>query len=274
MTNLQKSAPALAVACFLAAVVVRALRPEVPPVEPEPPYSFSNGRLIVAAGSKMLSHLEIVPVGQAAEESLEFRSVGQIIALSNISGNLTGNRLNWVELDPQLSASAGLGLGSGDPPGTAYGLTRLASEYSTRIKIGQGVEIVRYGLQKPEIPAVITKIIPQPEAAGVIDVVFRFTHAEQWFPGTNCSVAFPVLRGRPVVVPMTAPVHEGILEYVWKEEVPGQFTAHNVSVVDATPENASVMGLQAGDRIVARGAIMLKPLLKAMLMHQAQQKRG
>ena len=262
----RKQAVIFASACVLAAVAVRVFRPAEPPLEPEPPFSFSDGRLVVAAGSKMLSHLEIVTVGKASEESSELRTVGQIIALSNASGNLSDKRVNWAELDPQWSKTVGLVVGPNDPVGTAYGLTVMAYEYVPRIKVGQPIGIIRYGLKGDSIPGEVSQIVPQPEIVGGADLIFRLTHSEQWFPGATCSVLFFTLKGHPVTIPMTAPIHEGIQEYVWKEEAPGQFTPRPVSIVDEKMDSASVMGLQPGDRIVARGAILLKPLLKSMLV--------
>lgn len=212
----------------------------------------------------MLERLEVVPVGAAGGESAAYRGVGQIIALSNASGSLTGERVGWVELDPKVTAAAGLRLdASGAEGGTAYGLTSLGAEYGSRVEPGQAISISRYGLRKAGVTAVIVKILRLPGDGA--DVVFRFTKAQEWFPGTNCEVSFPMLRGRPVRIPTTAPVHEGADEYVWKEEAPGRFSAQAVSIVDATPSEVSVLGLSPGDRIVARGAILLKPLLKRLL---------
>ncbi len=60
-------------------------------------------------------------------------------------------------------------------------------------------------------------------------------------------------------------MHEETREYVWKEVAPAQFAAQSVSVVDASPTEVAVLGLSPGDRIVGRGAILLKPLLKRVL---------
>lgn len=271
MTRLRNAAALLVPAAVVVAIAVRVLRTPVPPLEPPPPYALADGRVTFVADAKMLSRLEIVEIAKAAQESTEFRSVGQIVALSNTSGNLVGNPVGWVELDPKLTASLGLKLpeSAGESAGVAYGLTSLAAEYAERVEPGQRLKIMRYGLRASDIFGDVVKVIPR-QGGDSVDVVFRLSRAQDWFPGTNCEVVFPVLRGRPVRIPTTAPVHIGTQEYVWKEEAPGRFVPQNVSLVDATADDASVLGLKPGDRIVARGAILLKPLLEPLLA----QKRG
>lgn len=265
--NFNKPIALLTPAILLAGLWVRTLKPKAQPQEPPPPFSFTGDRVILASGSKLLGCLEVVQVGEGASESTGLRAVGQIIALSNASGNLTGETADWVELEPQISSSVGLELTKLKPEeaGIAYGLTTLSAEYATRIRSGQRVEIVRYGLRKSNLAGVITRVIPRNGTGDGTNLVFRFTQGQDWFPGTNCEVVFPVLRGRPVKISSTALIHEGIREYVWKEVAPRQFSAQTISVVDANACDVSVLGLQTGDRIVARGAILLKPLLPKLL---------
>lgn len=253
----------LAPSLLLTALVVRGFRREGPPPEPPSPYTIAGGRVTLSPGSKLPGKLEIVTVGAASDQSVEFRTVGQVIALSNTSGELTGDRIGWVELEPKLTQSVELKLDGGEPAGVAYGLTNLPAEYATRIAAGQTLQIARYGLKRGGVSGVIRKVV-RVEGDG-INVVFRFQQAQDWFPGTNCEVSFPLLRGRPVRIPTTSAVHEGIQDYVWRETAPGQFEAQLVSMVDATPDDLAVLGLNPGDRIVARGAILLKPLLAPLL---------
>ncbi|HEX4048652.1 MAG TPA: hypothetical protein VH309_12485 [Elusimicrobiota bacterium] len=231
--------------------------------EPPRPYDVAGGRLDLAPDSRLLAHLEIIGVGKAAAESREYRAVGQIIALSNASGSLAGERSGWVELDPALSASIGLELDG--RAGTAYGLTTLPAESAASLRPGQRLEISRYGLKDARVPGRVVRVVPSRAGGDRADVVFRFERAQDWFPGTSCEVSFPVLAGRPVRIPTTAPVHEGASEYVWKESSPGRFEARSVSFVDSTPDEVAVLGLEPGDRIVASGAILLKPLLRRVL---------
>lgn len=252
-----------AVAGVAGLVALGFLRPG-PPAEPPPPYSFSDGRVALRPDSRLLERLEIVPVGGARDETRPFRAVGQVIALSNASESLTGERIGWVELDGALSASAGLKLDGGEPAGTAYGLASVAPGDAKALARGQAVEITRYGLLRGGVAGTIVKLVPSPDNESVT-VVFRFLRAQDWFPGTNCEVGFPALRGHPVTIPTTAPVHEGTREYVWKQVAPEEFAAQSVSVVDATPGTVAVLGLRPGDRIVGRGAILLKPLLRRAL---------
>lgn len=262
MNRSKFAAAALCAAGLPAALLAGVPAPPRKSPEPERPYDAAGGRLELAPGSKLLSHLEIIAVGNAAAESRQYRAVGQVIALSNASGSLEGERIAWVELDPALSASVGLRLDG--PAGTAYGLTALPAETASRVRPGQRLEIARYGLRGSTVPGRVVAVVPR-RAGDRADVVFRFENAQEWFPGTSCEVSFPVLAGRPVRIPTTAPVHEGTSEYVWREVSPGRFEARGVSFIDSTPDEASVLGLEPGDRVVARGAILLKPLLRGVL---------
>ena len=268
MRNSKIAAAAVCAACLPAALVAGRPTASLGSPKTPPPYSFEDGRLVLAPGSSLRASLQIVAAGEAAGESRAYRAVAQILALSNASGNLTGDRTGWVELDPKLSASAGLRLDGKDVPGTAYGLATLPVELAVRVKAGQRLEIARYGLEKPRVPGRVVRIVARPGGEDRADVVFRFENAQDWFPGTNCEASFPFLTGRPVRIPTTAPIHEGTAEYVWKEVAPGRFEARSVSFVDSSPEEADVLGLKPGDRIAARGAILLKPLLRRVLAHR------
>lgn len=264
MTGIRRWGLVAVPALALAGLVALGFHRPGPPLEPPSPFSFSGGRLTLNAGSKILTRLEIVEIGRAAQESRPFRAVGQVIALSNASESLTGEGIGWVELDPQLTASVGLTLDGGDAPATAYGLTSLAAEDAAGVARGQVVEIRRYGSRQGSVSGSVVRLVRR-AGGDSVGVLFRFVRAQDWFPGTNCEIDFPSLRGHPVRIPTTAPVHEETREYVWKEVAPAQFAAQSVSVVDASPTEVAVLGLSPGDRIVGRGAILLKPLLKRVL---------
>lgn len=255
-----------AIVAIAIVVLSRVWRSTPESLEPPPPFSLTDHHLRLAPGSKFSARLQIEQLSKAAGENMALRSVGQIIALSNTSGNLTGNPVSWVELDPKLSRSVGLRFVEipAVQPGVAFGLTALAEEYFGRLHDGDPIAISRYGLRKSSIPGSIYRVIPR-EQGDRVDIVFRFAQAQDWFPGTNCEVVFPHLAGRPVRIPTTAPIHIGAREYVWKVTGPGEFAAQSVSVVDSTPDDLSVLGLSPGDRIVTRGAILLKPLLEPLL---------
>lgn len=242
-------------------------RRKAPPPEPPAPFTVAAGVVMLPENSKFLARLEIVQAAAEAREQAAVRTVGQIIALSNASGALTGEEIGWVELDPGLSQAAGLRLSEikAERSGIAFGMTSLPAEYAGKVHPGERIEISRYGLRGGNVAGAVYSVSPGAPAADSVDVVFRFSKAADWFPGTNCEIVFPVLTGRPVTIPTTAPVHEGAREYVWREAGAGRFEPRRVSVLEATPEQASVLGLSPGDRIVGRGAILLKPLLRPAL---------
>jgi hypothetical protein len=256
--------------CLLDALAIGFLKKIPRPIEPAMPLTFWGSRLVLPSQSKLWSRLEIIPVEKAAAGKTSLRTVGQIIATANPSGNLVGPRSSWVELSPELLRTAGLRAGEHfpGPVGTCYGLTILPAEYAGRVEKGQPVQIQRYGLKKMEVEGNIWQVQGPHYEHDTLDVVFRFSQGQGWFPGTPCETRFPLLNSRAVEIPSTALVHEGVHEYVWQEDPIGQFLPQMVSVVDGTAEKVWVLGLRAGARIVARGGILLKPELQPLLNHE------
>ena len=252
---------------LLGALAVAFLRPAAVPLEPLPPFSIVGNLLLLDSHSKLMPRLEMMAVGNPAANQSAMRTVGQIIAMANPSGSLNGESISWVELDTSLSQSLGLYLSSRtkDTVGTAYGATLVPKDYAGRINPGQQIEIQRYALHRQGIPGIIWKIRPVQTETGMLNVVFRVEHGQDWFPGTACEVTFPSLRSRAVQIPTTALVHEGIQEYVWVEAGPCRFIPQTVSIVDGSSDEAWVLGLTPGKRIVARGGILLKPELTLLL---------
>jgi len=238
-------------------------QPTTQSLEPPSPFAFDGDKVIIASWSKFLKHLEITTVAATeTQKAVDYHTVGQIIALSNTSNNLGQDQIAWVELDPELTKSVGLDLANNkiNAVGVAYGLTRLPIEYAGIIQAGQEIEIARYGVKDVNAQVKIVKIIPKKEE-GKVDVVFQFSGAQDWFPGTNCDVIFPFERNSPVRIPTTAFIHKGMEEFVWIEVAPHQFEPRSITVVDSTPDTAWVLGLHPGNRIISRGGILLKPFL-------------
>ncbi len=226
-------------------------------------YKVEGDQIVVPNNSPFLKHLEVKKTTQTPLGDVVFKTVGQIIALANSSGVLSNSEISWVELDPDLTILIGLHLGAfaKSPLGTAFGVTSVPDEYSKQIRPGQSVEIARYGLKKTEVTAFVVKIEPRKEDHGSSYATFEIRQGQDWYPGTNCEVRFPLLHVQAVGVPTTAILHEGLNEFVLKETSLGHYRLTPVFIVDETPDSAHVMGLSFGDSIVASGAILLKPEL-------------
>ena len=241
---------------------------------PTPSYEVGKDEIILTNSSPFMKHLEIIKVSSASASTGALRGVGQMIALANSSGALSDSRLAWLELDPELTKSVGLNLQSYEKSsiGTAFGVTSVESEYENKIHAGQAVEVSRYGMQKDGTSGTIVKVQASKVNLGRSYVIFEMQKGQDWYPGTNCEVKFPLLKTTMVEVPTTAILHEGLREYAFKQTTPLHFKLVSISIVDETPDKALIIGLNPQDSVIGSGAILLKPELHNFI--QAQKENG
>jgi hypothetical protein len=247
--------------------------PQNPPKNAGSVFSINGSVISIDLVSPMLKYLEISQISDSHLEKRNLQAVGQIIALANDSDELRGSQISWVELDPEISRSLGLHFDNQMkvPVGQAYGVVSVPYEYMGQLKRYEGVAISRYGLLKSVVSGMVISILPT-KANGVVlpgepvQVVFEIPHGEDLYPGTNCEVDFPVSAGRPVTVPSTAVLHEGRQEYLLQELEPGRYRPQPVYILDTMQDSVLVIGnIKAGEKIISRGAILLKPLLHDVL---------
>jgi len=252
------------------------IRKEEPPVDPESVFKTTGNVISLDLKSPMLKYLEITPIPPSNSQVQDLRVVGQIIALANYSDQLVGSRISWVELDPELSSALGFHFDSHTPAqvGDAYGMVSLPQEYLGQLKPFEQVEISRYGLLASKTTATVLSI-QQDKLNGLLimgkplQVVFKIPHGQDWYPGTNCVVFFPTLGSKPLLVPSTALLHEGRQEYLLVEIGKGQYFPIPIYVLDTLDDSVLVIGkIKAGQAIVSRGAILLKPIVHRLLRTQ------
>ena len=150
--------------------------------------------------SPMLKYLEIASIAPSRAQTQDLRVVGQIIALANYSDQLVGSKISWVELDPDLSKSLGFHFDKNMKAqvGDAYGVVSLPEEYLPQLKAYERVDISRYGLLASKTRATVISI-QQAKFQGLpitgqpIQVVIKIQNGQDWYPGTNCVVFFPML---------------------------------------------------------------------------------
>jgi hypothetical protein len=155
--------------------------------------------------------------------------------------------------------------------GDAYGVVSLPEEYLPQLKAYERVDISRYGLLASKTRATVISI-QQAKFQGLpitgqpIQVVIKIQNGQDWYPGTNCVVFFPMLGSQPFLIPSTALLHEGRQEFLLQEVAKGQYFPQPVYVLDTLGDSVLVIGkLMPGENIVSRGAILLKPLLHKLL---------
>jgi hypothetical protein len=236
------------------------------------PTIVNNDKVILIHDSPLLSRLQILKASEDPTKSRSLLSVGQILASANPSGELTGSKLAWVELDEEVSKSMGIHPQSlkNAKIGDAYGMTVVEPEYSGKIHVGEKIKVFQYGLKKSETTAVVTGVRKSPKNDGSdendLKVIFKLSGGQAWFPGTNCQVTFPMIQHHPIRVPTSALLHEGLREYLVQEVSPGHFSTRGVTIVDSGEDSVLVIGdVKPGDRIVGQGAILLKPLLHHLI---------
>jgi hypothetical protein len=239
--------------------------PERPGFDPDKVISVSKGQILVAADSPFLKHLEAGVAGQAPPQGKVFWVVGQIVALANPSDELSGSSVQWSELDPGLTAELGLKLKGPAEEGEAYAMAELPSDYAGQVAPGGAVSVSLYGMRAHAGAARVFSVLPSPGDADWMRVVLKIRPGKEWYPGTNCEVAFP-LRGSPALIPTTALLHEGSDEYLLQRTGPGSFQPRRIIILDTQGFQALILGpVTAGTPIVARGAILLKPYLHRIL---------
>jgi hypothetical protein len=208
-------------------------------------------------------------VQPAPAEATALRSVGQMVALANPSGELTHKSLSWVELDPSVSKALGLGLEglAKATVGEAFGTTIIPSSYIKQIIPGQKLDILRYGLRKNSTRGFVVSIKAAPKEPDSLLVVFAIKNGENWYPGTNCEIEFPLVKSKPLKISKSALLHEGLQEYVFKWVTKDKLGIRRVTVVGETESDVFVLDgdLAVGNTIVGEGAILLKPVLHKLL---------
>jgi hypothetical protein len=231
------------------------------------PVTFVDDSVQITPGSKFMNQLQVVPVGVAPGGERKLRTVGQMAAIANASGELLGKTISWVTLDPALILSLGLNLSDKAPVGFAYGVTSISKNYRDEIHPGEKVEIYRYGLRQN---STVGSVISVKAASNNEDsVIFSINRGEDWYPGTNCQVEFPLVQKQAVALSPLSMLHEGLREFVMKETGPGLYTPEEITVVNETRDQVYAIGnLSPGDRIIESGAILLKPLIHQILERQ------
>src|SRR5581483_9346604 len=100
------------------------------------PIKISGASVKVQADSKFMEQIQIASVGRAPGGEHKLRTVGQMIAMANSSGELTKNAASWVTLDQSIVKSLQIHLSEDAAIGSAYGVTTIPSSYRGEIHAG------------------------------------------------------------------------------------------------------------------------------------------
>ena len=70
------------------------------------PFTMQGDHVTVDQASRFFKRLEKTETRATTGDARELRAVGQMVALANPSGELSGSRISWVQLDPKLTTLA------------------------------------------------------------------------------------------------------------------------------------------------------------------------
>lgn len=226
------------------------------------PVHVSENMIHIRPDSKFMEQLHIISLSGSRGEEQKLKTVGQIVAMANLSGNLARNGISWVTLDPAVIRTSGLSLSESARAGISYGITTVNSNYINEIHRGEQVIINRYGVKHNSVTGNVVSIRKTDGSENENCVIFVINHENDLYPGTNCQVEFPLVRRQSVALSPLSMVHEGLNEYVLKEISPGKYKPVKITVVSESTNKIYAIGdLSGHDRVIERGAILLKPVV-------------
>jgi len=229
------------------------------------PVTIQGNRITIDSKSPFTSHLSVITASESNVDA-KLRSVGQIIALSDASGNPDQKGTSWIELEDSLTKAMKLNLPKAAKTGVAFGAVRIPILYDGKLKVGSPLTVRRYGLTKKGTSARVYRIQESFTDKETVDVIFEMTDALDWAPGTACQIEFPGLAAQAVRIPSEALIHEGSEEYVLAEVAPWQFAVRAVAVGEENAKEVTLLsGLKKGEKIIGHGAILLSPYLRQWL---------
>lgn len=226
-------------------------------------YKVENNTITFQNDSAFLKHLVVALIDRNDREAQLLREVGQIIALSNFDSASDSFSWNWLDIKNQERAKKNINI-SLLKNGVSLGMARVSRDFTDFIKVGDEINVFRYGISKK--PVLGKVIFSSPSALADLQLIyFIIDSGREWIPGTHCELEFK-LKIKPIHIPMTALLHIKSEEYVLKQMAQGVFSPVHVTVLADAGEKVLVSGsLTSEDKIVSRGAILLKNDVKQLV---------
>ncbi len=169
----------------------------------------------------------------------------------------------------QLNGSPGLRVGptSDKPVATIADLDEVMifgdvlQKDSVNLTVGQSADILLHDAQLDPVQGIVESVSDVLDAERqTVPVRIRVKNATRLLrPNAYAQVSFPPREGKTVLsIPTTAVVHVGLETAVFVEIKPGVFKLRRVTVGRETDQRATIeQGLEAGERVVSRDAILL-----------------
>lgn len=200
-----------------------------------------------------------------ANKEAHLMETGFIVA--NTQSSFENDRIisRWVSLDDVVLKNNKVDLKSIPPmKGYAYGIIATSKDYESQLKIGQAVNIQRYGLDKDNFIGEILSV--RKKSQDVIQVHFLASNALELIAGTTCEVEISQIKMIPYKVSLLSLLHLGAEDYILIKKGKGVYYPKHATILDQDSTSATVLvPLEAQANYIARGAILLKPLLNQIV---------
>jgi hypothetical protein len=172
----------------------------------------------------------------------------------------------WVSLDERILMENEINLSHVAPvKGEAYGILATSKDFEPDLKPGLPILIKRYGLTGDHFQGKITKIISKNEK-DIVQIHFIAFGAPELIAGTTCEVQIPNIKKLPFKVSLLSLLHLGLEDYIVIKEQSGVYYPKHVTIIDQDTESATILvPISMNLPYVARGAILLKPLLTRII---------
>ena len=198
--------------------------------------------------------------------SAHLNETGFIVAATQFTFGESSTTSNWVTMDEKILARESVDLSKIKiSKGIAYGILTTSLDFEPKLKVGQLLQVKRYGIARDNFSGRILKLVKR-DGQDIVRVHFLVSNAEELIPGTSLEITIEQIKLIPFKISPLSLLHIGLEDYIVVKIGEGLYTPRHVTVLDQNEQHAVVMlPLEEKVPYVARGAILLKPVLSQIL---------
>lgn len=228
----------------------------------------SEGKIFIKDDKNFEAKLETKTFEVSGKEAY-LNETGFIVASAQSSFENDRFISRWVTLSENVLAQNEINLYQFPAnKGSSYGVLSTSKDFESDLKVGQQVTVKRYGLTGDNFQGRITKISALP-GKDVVHVHFIASSAPELIAGTTCEVEIPHIKKLPFRVSLLSLLHLGLEDYIVVKSAEGTYYPKHVTIIDQDSETATILAPISKDLpYVARGAILLKPLLNRIIIEK------
>lgn len=230
-----------------------------------------NDKIFIKNAQSFEKKLEVKSFELAGKEA-SLRETGFIVSSSQTSFENDRFISRWVSLDERVLEENKVEINDFPPEkGHSYGVLSTSGDFLPDLKIGQMVVIKRYGLKDDHFQGRIVKIISK-KNKDLVQIHFIAFQAPELIAGTTCEIEVPHIKNLPFKVSLLSLLHIGLEDYIVIKERDGVYFPKHATIIDQNSESATILvPVSKNLPYVARGAILLKPLLSKIIFQSGDQ---